>query len=251
MSKHSFGWIHDTPDHRDHLFSAPLEHLGPLPTSVDLRPGCPAVYSQGELGSCTANAIAGAIEFDRKKQSLPDFVPSRLFVYYNERAMEGTIDSDSGAMIRDGIKSVNKLGACSEDDWPYDINQFTVKPSTQCYTDALLDKAVKYARVARSLNQMKGCLASGVPFTFGISVFESFESQDVASTGIVPMPGTDEQLLGGHAILAVGYDDAKQMFTFRNSWGDSWGDSGYGYLPYAYLMDSGLSSDFWVINTIG
>lgn len=250
MTKHHYGYIPDHRDHRDHLYAAPIEHLAALPSSVDLRPGCPPVYDQGELGSCTANAIAGAIEFDRKKQNLPDFVPSRLFIYWNERAMEGTVNSDAGAMIRDGIKSVNKQGACPENEWPYNIGQFTVKPPAQCYKDALLDEAVSYARMARSLNQMKGCLASGVLFVFGISVFESFESAQVAQSGIVPMPSSSEQLLGGHAICCVGYDDSQQSWICRNSWSDQWGDKGYFYLPYAYLMDRGLSSDFWVIKTV-
>jgi C1A family cysteine protease len=185
------------------------------------------------------------------KQGLPDFTPSRLFIYWNERAMEGTINSDSGAMIRDGIKSVNSQGACPESEWPYDISKFMIRPPAQCYPDALQDKAVSYQRVARNLNQYKACLASGLPFTFGFTVYESFESVQVAQTGIVPMPIHGEQVLGGHAVLCVGYDDSKQAFYVRNSWGSSWGLQGYFEMPYAYLMNKGLSSDFWVIKTIG
>lgn len=251
MQKHHYGWKRDLPDHRDHLYAAPIEYLQALPPSVDLRPHCPPVYDQLSLGSCTSNAIAGAIEFDRKKQGLSDFTPSRLFIYYNERAMEGTIDSDSGAMIRDGIKSVNAQGACSEDEWPYFIGRFTAKPSPLCYQHALLDKAVSYQRVTRNLSQMKACLASGLPFVFGFTVYDSFESEQVASTGIVPMPSHREQVLGGHAVVCVGYDDSKQAFYVRNSWGASWGLDGYCLMPYAYLLNKGLSSDFWVIKTIG
>lgn len=251
MTKHSFGWIHDLPDHRDHLYAAPIEYLQDLPPSEDLRPECPSVYDQGDLGSCTANAIAGAIEFDRKKQGLPDFIPSRLMIYYNERDIEGTVDSDSGAMIRDGVKSVNSQGVCSEQEWPYNISKFTDKPSASCYTDGLLDRAVSYQRVTRNLNQMKACLASGLPFTFGFTVYESFESKQVASTGIVPMPSHREQVLGGHAVVACGYDDSKQTFYVRNSWGSNWALDGYCLMPYAYLLSTGLSSDFWVIKTIG
>jgi|SRR6185295_204323 len=251
MAKHSYGWKRDLPEFEDHLYSAPIEYLQALPPSVDLRLNCPPVYDQGDLGSCTANAIAASIEFDRKKQSLPDFVPSRLFIYYNERDMEGTVGSDSGAMIRDGIKSVNKLGVCPEQEWPYDISQFTVKPSAKCYADALKDKALSYQRVARSLDQMKACLASGNVFVYGFTVYESFESQQVAQTGIVPMPHRGEQVLGGHAVMACGYDTTKGVFHVRNSWGSAWGQQGYFDMPFEYLLNKGLSSDFWVIKTVG
>lgn len=248
---HKMGWIKDLPDFRDHLYAAPIEHLTALPSSVDLRPQCPPVYDQGQLGSCTANAIAAAIEFDRMKQGLSDFVPSRLFIYYNERVIEHTVYSDSGAQIRDGIKAVNKLGACNEPEWPYDISQFATKPSPLCYQHALLDKAISYQRVQQNLNQMKACLASGVPFVFGFTVYESFESQEVAQTGIVPMPSSGESVLGGHAVLCVGFSDDKQRFYVRNSWGISWGLQGCFEMPYAYLLDKSLSSDFWVIKTVG
>src|ERR1700752_2140455 len=125
-----YGWIPDQPDQRDHLYAAPPQMLARLPKSTDLRAQCPPVYDQGQLGSCTANAIGGALEFDQLKQKKPNAAtPSRLFIYYNERAIEHTIDSDSGAQIRDGVKSVHKLGAPPEDpDWPYDINKFSQKP---------------------------------------------------------------------------------------------------------------------------
>src|SRR2546430_400903 len=118
--KSRYGWVPDLPDHRDHMYSAPTHVLKALPPKVDLRPNCPPVLNQGQLGSCTANAIANAHRFDQIKLGRKDhFLPSRLFIYYNERAMEGTIDSDAGAMIRDGIKSIAKLGACPETLWPY------------------------------------------------------------------------------------------------------------------------------------
>jgi len=247
-----YGWLPDIPDHRDHLYAAPVVMLQALPPSVDLRSHCPPVYDQGQLGSCTANAIAAAMQFDRMKQKQkPEFIPSRLFIYYNERVMEGTVDSDSGAMIRDGIKSVSKQGDCPEREWPYDIAKFAEKPKPKCYKDALKYKAIQYQRLVRNLNQMKGCLASGFPFVFGFTVYESFESQQVAQTGIVPMPQPTEQLMGGHAVLAVGYDDAQQRFIVRNSWGEGWGMHGYFTMPYTYLNDSDLSDDFWTIRLIG
>ena len=239
-----YGWIPDLPDQRDYLYSAPTHVLNVLPTSVDLRSGCPPVYDQGQLGSCTANAIAGAIEFDLSKQNLSDFTPSRLFIYYNERAMEGTINSDSGAMIRDGVKSVATQGVCPEPEWPYNISKFTVQPPQQCYQDALACKATLYQRIIPTLSQLKGCLASGYPFIFGFIVYESFESNTVAQTGIVPMPRYREQVLGGHAVVAVGYNDAQQWFIVRNSWSDQWGDKGYCYMPYGYLTNPQLAFRF-------
>jgi C1A family cysteine protease len=242
-----FGWVPDLPDHRDHLYAAPLVNLGKLPDKADLRPNCPAVYDQGQLGSCTANAIAGAIEFDRMKEHKPNFVPSRLFIYYNERAIEGTVNSDSGAMIRDGIKSVATQGDVPETEWPYDIAKFSEKPPAKVYGDAKKYKVVQYQRVPRNLTQMKGCLASGYPFVFGFSVYESFESPDVAKTGHLDMPGANEQEVGGHAVVAVGFDDSQQRFIVRNSWGGDWGMAGYFTIPYTYLIEPNLSDDFWTI----
>jgi C1A family cysteine protease len=212
MAKHSYGWVPDIPDHRDFLFAAPAVNLAALPTKVDLRPQCPKeVYDQGQLGSCTANAIAAALEFDQMKQALKTFTASRLFIYYNERVMEGTVKSDSGAQIRDGIKSVGSLGACPETDWAYDITKFAEKPPHPAFKDAALGKALQYERVPQVLSQMKGCLAAGYPFVFGFTVYESFESDAVAKTGVVPMPAPTEKVLGGHAVVAVGYDDSTQI----------------------------------------
>jgi C1A family cysteine protease len=247
-----YGWIPDLPDQRDRRFAAPEEVLQALPSSVDLRPQCPkVVYNQGSLGSCTANAIAGALEFDQIKEGLPQvFTPSRLFIYYNERAMEGTVDSDSGAQIRDGISSVAKQGAPPESLWPYDIAQFAEQPPPQAYQAALQNKALLYMRLDRDLNQFKGCLASGYPFVLGMTVYESFEGPQVARTGHVPMPGYGEGVVGGHAVLAVGYDDGQQWFLVRNSWGPDWGMGGYFTLPYAYLAQPNISSDFWTIRVV-
>jgi len=246
-----YGWVPDLPDQRDHFYAAPLVNLGALPAMVDLRPRCPKeVYDQGQLGSCTANAIAGAIEFDLMKEGTQVFTPSRLFIYYNERVMEGTVGSDSGAMIRDGVKSVNQQGDAPETEWQYDVTKFTVKPPPKVYTDAKKHRVVQYQRVPQILTQMKGCLASGYPFVFGFTVYESFESQAVATTGQVPMPAANEQTIGGHAVLAVGYDDSQQRFIVRNSWGDKWGMAGYFTMPYAYLTQSSLSDDFWTIRIV-
>lgn len=247
--KRVYGYIPDLPDHRDLVYkiTKPID----LPPLVDLRPNCPKVYDQGELGSCTGQSIASAIEFELIKQKSKNiFTPSRLFIYYNERVIEKTVNSDAGAMIRDGIKSVNQQGACPETMWPYLIPKFKKKPSPDCYKQALNSQVLKYQRIDRSLQQMKTCLASGYPFVFGFSVYESFESQTVAKTGIVPMPLKNEQMMGGHAVKCVGYNNDKQVFIVKNSWGEEWGDKGYFYLPYGYLTDPNLSDDFWAINLV-
>ena len=225
--------------------------LRALPPRVDLRPGNPPIYDQGPLGSCTAQAIAAVLEFDQAKQRQPDvFTPSRLFIYFNERVILGTVDEDSGAMLRDGIKSVAKQGGPHEPLWPYVISRFRQKPSAAAYRDGARHEAILYQRLRQSIDQLKGCLAEGYPFVFGFSVYESFESRKVARTGEVPLPGPAETLLGGHAVVAVGYDDPQQRFIIRNSWGTSWGADGYGTMPYAYLLDGGLSDDFWTITLV-
>jgi C1A family cysteine protease len=246
-----YGWAPDLPDHRDYLYSAPQPILAKLPPKKDLRSGCPPVYDQGQLGSCTANAISGAIQFEQKKQKVTVFVPSRLFIYYNERDMEGNAGADSGAAIRDGVKCIASQGACAETEWPYDETKVADKPPAQCYADAKECQAIGYHRLAsKNLNQLKGCIASGYPFVFGFTVYDAFESDEVAKSGVLNLPVPAEQTQGGHAVLAVGYDDASGRFTVRNSWGADWGVNGYFTMPYAYLTSSDLADDFWAVRIL-
>lgn len=242
-----YGWVAQRPDHRDFKFSSIAPTVAQIPPSVDLRPLCPGVYDQGDLGSCTANAIAGAFEFDLLDQKLSDFIPSRLFIYFNERALEGDINQDNGAQIRDGMSSIKTLGVCSETDWPYDVSQFAVTPTDSVFQKASANKAIQYLALDANLNQLKACLVAGFPFVFGMSVFDSFESETVAQTGVVPMPGENENCIGGHAVMCVGYDDTKDSFLVRNSWGTGWGLAGYFWLPYAYLANM---SDFWTLRSV-
>jgi len=244
--KHLRGWIPDLPDHRDYPYAAIRPKGVRVPGSVDLRPDMSPVENQGQLGSCTANALAGALEFLEIKsgQTLVDL--SRLFIYYNERAVEHTVASDSGAMLRDGIKTLASLGVCPEKKWPYVISAFAKKPSAACYTAAKKHTISSYHRIA-SLAEMRAGLAEGYPFVFGFSVYESFESPAVARTGVLDMPKPRERQLGGHAVCAVGYDDKAKRLFVRNSWGPNWGMAGYFTMPYDYVADRDLSDDFWTI----
>ncbi len=145
---------------------------------------------------------------------------------------------------------MNQQGVCPEEMVPYNIGRFTHKPSKKAYTNALKHKALSYQRVDRDLTQMKGCLASGYPFVFGFTVYDSFESEAVAKTGKLNLPGKQEKVVGGHAIMCVGYDDRASRFIIRNSWGDSWGMNGYFTMPYAYVTNDNLSDDFWTIRIV-
>ncbi len=245
-----YGWRPDTPDMRDHLLAvAPAKKL---PVSTSLRSAMPPVYDQGELGSCTANSIGAILELNERKQNEANAsTPSRLFIYYNERVMEGTVSEDSGAEIRDGIKSVAQIGAPPETSWPYDVTKFATKPPAKVYTEAKKHQALRYSRVVQDTIPIQSVLAGGEPISFGFTVYTSFEN-NIGSDGIVPMPQTDEKVLGGHAVVAVGYKPIKGQLYFecRNSWGTDWGDAGYFWMPATYLTSNSLASDFWVVSQV-
>lgn len=249
--KRSYKWKRDSNDLRDYKkVYDEFHHKVNDVKSVDLSVKCPCIYDQGSLGSCTANAIAAAYEFDMMKEEEKNvFTPSRLFIYYNEREMEGNVDEDAGAEIRDGIKSINHQGICPESEWPYDISKFTNKPPLNLYKEAKGHKAVKYERIEQNLDNLKECLHRGFPFVFGFTVYESFESQDVANTGDMPMPEEGEEVLGGHAVMCVGYDDEEEKFLVRNSWGTEWGKEGYFRMPYKFMLSDDCS-DFWCVERV-
>jgi len=243
-----YGWIKQRPDFRDLKFISSFGTEAPLPNSVDLTTTgfMPPIYNQGNIGSCTANAIAAAVDYERKKQGEEFMKPSRLFIYANERIMEGTsLSEDSGAQIRDGIKSVATIGVCPESDWPYDINRFNVMPPQHCFDEALKSLALQYHAV--DARDLMTALAQGNPVVAGITIYESFEWPGPRETGVVPMPADSEGCLGGHAILLIGYDQKLKIFICRNSWGWDWGQQGYFFLPFDYVLNPNMASDFWTI----
>lgn len=261
MQKHFYGWRPEPKDHRDRRYTAPYTLLlAPLPKAVDLRPQMPAVWNQGQLGSCTGHGITACDMFLAASQWMAKnpgkawadayaavVMRSRLGLYYLERAMEGTINSDAGGMIRDGIKCLVNQGCGSEKLWPYDITKFTQKPSAVWFKDGLNNQLLTYTKIADgSLMNMKACLAEGFPFVFGFTVYESFESPAVEKTGIMPIPERTERALGGHCVAAVGYDDASQRLLVRNSWGTDWGMAGYFTMPYAVTPDC---TDCWTLRS--
>jgi C1A family cysteine protease len=247
-----YGWVPDLPDHRDiyRYYSVAEGDVALLPPHVDLRSYCPPVYDQGDLGSCVAQAVVGALQFDEMKQHDPDIMRSRLQVYYDARVILGTPNEDSGAQIRDGIKVAVNTGAAPESLWPYDIDRFTWKPPQSVYDAAKRFTAIQYARIGQTVSQIKGALAGGIPIVFGFTVYTSFESAEVERTGVVPMPGPFESVLGGHAVLAVGYNSTDDRVIVRNSWGAAWGQAGYFTMPMDYLTDTDLSDDFWCVMSV-
>lgn len=250
MTKRVLGWKPDRPDKRDHIFSVPEasgEGAVALPSSIDLRAHCSPIDDQLDIGSCTAHAITGAMEFLELKAGKKLVNLSRLFVYYNERVIENTVTEDAGAELRDGIKTVATQGVCAESYCKYITKNFARKPSATAYKYGLKHLAVAYQRIV-SFDDMKACLAGGNPFVFGFTVYSSFMSDAVAATGKMPMPSKYENEEGGHAVLAVGYDDSTQSIIVRNSWGTEWGDNGYFYMPYAYIQNQTLCNDMWVIS---
>ncbi len=271
--QYHLGWIPDVPDQRDIPFAAVFRIPRKLPLGTDLRAACSAVEQQGKLGSCTAQALVGALEFlelkaqnagpksqvASRRSKTEDVQPStfdfrlsrfhdlsRLFVYYNERLAMGTVREDSGAMLRIGIKALKKQGVCRETLWPYNVARFAVKPSAACYAEAARHQVTAYQRL-NTLSEMKTCLAMGLPFVFGFAVYEHVMSAAVKRTGKIRLPKPSERMVGGHAVMAVGYRERTRSLVFRNSWGTAWGRAGYGEIPYAYLESRNLSDDFWCI----
>lgn len=247
------GFKPDLTDFRDHFYTpGVIKRILPitLPSKVDLQEGCPPVYDQASLGSCVANSICGLCDFLRIKANKEPQYPSRLFLYYTVRELEGTVSIDSGASLRNGIKAVNLKGLCDDSAWPYIIEKFTDRPTETSFIEAELHQALEYQRVSQNLTDMKSILSEGYPFVLGFSVYPTLYNITPESDYTLKFPEAGSNLLGGHAVLAVGYDDNKGAFRIRNSWGEAWGDKGYFWIPYEYLASPMLAQDFWTIKLL-
>ncbi|HMW24384.1 MAG TPA: C1 family peptidase [Burkholderiaceae bacterium] len=284
MSEHAqfikFGWIRDLPSISDYTVehpkvkpllakvkgagavsaSAPLA----LATAIDLRGFCSPIENQGVIGSCTAHAGVGMVEYYQRRAFGKHVDGSRLFLYKVTRNLLGW-SGDTGAYLRSTMEALAMLGVPPEQYWPYDVSKYDVEPSAFLYALADNFEATSYYRLdpsgttkAALLNAIKTNLAAGLPSMFGFTVYSSYTQASAANQGAIPYPASGEKVVGGHAVMAVGYDDAKVIkntastasttgaLLIRNSWGTGWGNGGYGWLPYAYVQN-GLATDWWTL----
>lgn len=247
-----YNWVREPEDDRDMPSVRHMKALGiEMPAEFELPAQIP-VYDQGEIGSCTANSGCASFRFEwfQLKNNF-NFDPSRLFVYYNTRLLEGTTNEDAGAYVRDVFKSMKNFGVSDEKFWTYD-ESFTKKPSDAAYTDGKTKIVVKYTFVEQNLEKIKQTLYSGACVIFGFDVYSSFESGNWdRTTGIMPIPTPKkEQFLGGHCVTIIGWSESKKCFLIQNSWGEGWGQKGKFWMPYSYLLDPTHADDFWCIDEI-
>ena len=247
----TFSYNKSKKDSRDHIYkTANVSNVSNV-SSIDLRKLFSNIENQETIGSCTGNAIVGILEYLNKKNKNINIELSRLFIYYNERLLEGTVNYDAGAEIRSGIKACNIYGFCSEKLCPYDIKKFKIKPTEESYLEASKHKAVSYQCIL-NFNDMKKALIDKNPVVIGFDVYSSFNK--INKNGIMSYPLKYERYLGGHAVVIVGFDDnylnKKGYFICRNSWGEKWGDKGYFYMPYEVIKNTNMSWDFWIITSI-
>ena len=269
------GWVRDLPDVRD--YSPEHENIKPmlkklnvlkapatLVAKVDLRPWCAPIEDQGQLGSCTANAGVGMIEFYEKKAYGTWLDASRLFLYKTTRNLLGWT-GDTGAYLRSTMGAMALLGVPPEKYWPYKIADFDKEPTAFLYALAQSFQTINYYRLdpvgttpANLLSQIKTNLTGNLPSMFGFTVYDSISQANGAGKGKIPFPSPTDKVAGGHAIMAVGYDDTLAIknanggttttgaLLIRNSWGTGWGEAGYGWLPYDYVL-KGLAVDWWTL----
>jgi len=244
---HRYGTIRDRPDSRDFIYTP--ARIKALPALVDLSPQCPPVYNQLKLNSCSAQALAAAVWMAERHAGDRPVAASRLFIYYNERALLGETGKNDPVPLRDGFRILARRGVCAESTWPYRVSRYADRPPRSAYRTALKRRARSYQRIRQRLDHLKYCLATGYPFVMGVAVYkgQGLESKAVKRTGRVGMPKGRKQLVGGHAVLAVGYSDRRKSFLVRNSWGTRWGIRGYFWLPYRYVTNPDLAWDFWTL----
>lgn len=229
-----------------------VPNLSGLPRAVDLRGDCTPVEDQGQIGSCTANAAVGALEFQRRKDGKPAGDLSRLFVYYNSRRMAGQEQDDGGATIAQCMAALLAFGTPPERSWPYDPALVKTTPDAKVFQEALDATPREYAKV-EGLEHVKGALARQYPVVFGTSLPQRcFE--EAARTGVMPTPTAAElaeaEKTGGHAMLLVGYDDAPRTFIVRNSWGTQWGHQGYCQMSYDTFEQSRAATTSWILGNL-
>jgi C1A family cysteine protease len=243
-----FGYKPDIEDKRDYKLklTAPKK----MPTNFSLKNNLPPILDQGNLGSCVSNALANTLKYlyIRNKKLTKNW--SRLFNYYNTRALENSVNEDDGCQIRNAIKVCNKNGTCFETTWPYTISKFANKPTTISYNEARTHIITSYRRVSQTRNDIKTCLLASNPILIGFYCGTNIFSTFTTKTGNITYPSNDEQIIGGHCVLLVGYDDEKQIYEFMNSWGTKWGNKGYGTIPYLYIENPNLAADFWIIENV-
>lgn len=251
--KRIYNHKHDMNDIRDFKFHKMVIQKPKIaiPNKFSLLNLCPLpdVLDQGNLGSCTANAASNALKYLLTKNKKQVFQPSRLFIYWFTRLLQNTVNEDSGASNRDTLKSILKNGACDENRWIYDITKYKLRPNQIAIREGNIHRTgFQYLSVIQDINVIKNSIYQGFPIILGISIYSSFESLAVMTTGNVPMPDIRKEIfLGGHAIWMVSYDDTTRRFGFMNSWGSGWGNKGFFTLPYDYVLNPTLAYDFWTV----
>lgn len=244
---HKLGWQPDRGGVRDKAFiNHPRFSGSPIKEKTDLRAAMPPVYDQGALGSCTGQGCAAILDYAHSRTGAAFFAPSRLFIYFGARKIEGTVDEDSGAQIRDVITVALQLGAPREATWPYKPSKFRTAPTAAAFAEALRYQAL-HAYKCQSLTDVRRALSMGLPVAFGVPVYPAI--QDLSwNNYTLPMPGKYERSIGGHCMTVVGHDDARRVLIIRNSWGDKWGRAGHCLMPYDYWLKFTAQTDAWVID---